>query len=60
MCSRISAVQAAAWLREHRPQVGVVVLSQYTAPGYAVALLEHAEALRQLWQGRDSGAFASL
>src|SRR6478609_890172 len=28
-------IQAAAWLREHRPEVGVVVLSQYTAPGYA-------------------------
>src|SRR6266496_3704594 len=26
-------IQAAAWLRKHRPQVGVVVLSQYTAPG---------------------------
>ncbi len=39
-------IQAAAWLREHRPQVGVVVLSQYTAPGYAVALLEHGSAGR--------------
>ena len=37
-------IQAAAWLREHRPGVGVVVLSQYTAPGYAVALLEHGSA----------------
>ena len=25
-------IQAAAWLREHQPEVGVVVLSQYTAP----------------------------
>jgi DNA-binding NarL/FixJ family response regulator len=33
-------IQAAAWLREHRPRVGVVVLSQYTAPTYALALLE--------------------
>ena len=33
---RDEGIQAAAWLREHRPQVGVVVLSQYTAPGYAV------------------------
>jgi DNA-binding NarL/FixJ family response regulator len=39
-------IQAAAWLREHRPQVGVVVLSQYTAPGYAVALLEDGSAGR--------------
>jgi len=34
-------IQAAAWIRQNHPQVGVVVLSQYTAPGYAVALLEH-------------------
>jgi DNA-binding NarL/FixJ family response regulator len=34
-------IQAAAWLREHHPGVGVVVLSQYTAPSYAMALLEH-------------------
>jgi len=27
---RDEGIQAAAWLREHRPQVGVVVLSQYT------------------------------
>jgi DNA-binding NarL/FixJ family response regulator len=33
-------IQAAAWLREHHPDIGVVVLSQYVAPGYAVALLE--------------------
>ena len=39
-------IQAAAWLREHRPGVGVVVLSQYTAPGYAVELLEHGSAGR--------------
>src|SRR3984957_10391650 len=37
-------IRAAAWLRQHRPEVGVVVLSQYTAPGYAVALLEHGSA----------------
>jgi DNA-binding NarL/FixJ family response regulator len=36
---RDEGIQAAAWLREHRPGVGVVVLSQYTTPGYAVALL---------------------
>src|SRR5690242_13631264 len=43
---RDEGIQAAAWLREHRPQVGVVVLSQYSAPGYAVALLEHGSAGR--------------
>jgi DNA-binding NarL/FixJ family response regulator len=39
-------IQAAAWLRAHRPEVGVVVLSQYTAPAYALALLEHGSAGR--------------
>jgi DNA-binding NarL/FixJ family response regulator len=39
-------IRAAAWLREHRPQVGVVVLSQYTAPAYALALLEEGSAGR--------------
>jgi DNA-binding NarL/FixJ family response regulator len=39
-------IQAAAWLREHRPHVGVVVLSQYTAPAYALALLEEGSAGR--------------
>jgi DNA-binding NarL/FixJ family response regulator len=39
-------IKAAAWLRDHRPKVGVVVLSQYTAPGYALALLEHGSAGR--------------
>jgi DNA-binding NarL/FixJ family response regulator len=33
-------IQAATWLRQHRPRVGVVVLSQYTEPAYALALLE--------------------
>ena len=36
-------IQAAAWLRENHPEVGVVVLSQYTAPAYAMALLERRE-----------------
>jgi DNA-binding NarL/FixJ family response regulator len=44
--SRDEGIQAAAWLHEHRPSVGVVVLSQYTNPGYAVALLEHGSAGR--------------
>lgn len=39
-------IQAAGWLRENHPDVGVVVLSQYTAPGYAMALLEHGSAGR--------------
>jgi DNA-binding NarL/FixJ family response regulator len=39
-------IKAAAWMREHHPQVAVVVLSQYTAPGYALALLEHGSAGR--------------
>lgn len=33
-------IKAATWLREERPDVGVVVLSQYTAPNYALTLLE--------------------
>jgi DNA-binding NarL/FixJ family response regulator len=39
-------IKAAAWIREHLPATGVIVLSQYTAPGYAVALLEHGSAGR--------------
>jgi DNA-binding NarL/FixJ family response regulator len=39
-------IQAAAWTRQHQPGAGVVVLSQYVAPGYAVALLEHGSAGR--------------
>lgn len=39
-------IQAAIWLREHHPSAGVVVLSQYVAPAYAVALLEHGSAGR--------------
>jgi DNA-binding NarL/FixJ family response regulator len=33
-------IQAAAQLRESHPELGVVVLSQYAEPGYALALLE--------------------
>ena len=33
-------IQAAVRLRESHPEVGVVVLSQYTTPSYALALLE--------------------
>jgi len=39
-------IQAATWLRQNRPEVGVVVLSQYTAPAYALALLEDGSAGR--------------
>jgi DNA-binding NarL/FixJ family response regulator len=39
-------IQAASWLRQHHPRTGVVVLSQYVAPKYAVALLEHGSAGR--------------
>ena len=39
-------IKAASWVREHYPHTGVVVLSQYVAPNYAVALLEHGSAGR--------------
>jgi DNA-binding NarL/FixJ family response regulator len=39
-------IQAATWIRERYPRTGVVVLSQYVAPAYAVALLEHGSAGR--------------
>ena len=33
-------IQFAAWLREEQPRMGVVVLSQYAEPEYALELLE--------------------
>ncbi len=39
-------IAAAAWLREHRPATGVVVLSQYTGPAYALDLLREGSAGR--------------
>jgi len=39
-------IRAADWIHENHPRVGVVVLSQYSAPKYAVALLEHGSAGR--------------
>jgi DNA-binding NarL/FixJ family response regulator len=39
-------IQAATRLRETHPEVGVVVLSQYTEPGYALALLGDGTARR--------------
>ena len=34
-------IRLAAELRERHPEIGVVVLSQFTDPVYALALLEH-------------------
>jgi DNA-binding NarL/FixJ family response regulator len=39
-------VQAAAVLRENHPEVGVVVISQYVSPHYALRLFEHGSAGR--------------
>ena len=39
-------IKAAAWIWQNHPGVAVVVLTQYTAPGYALALLEHGSAGR--------------
>lgn len=50
-------IQAATWLRANRPQTGVVVLSQYTAPGYALSLLEEGSSGRAyLLKERVAGA----
>ena len=50
-------IAAAGWLRANRPDTGVVVLSQYTAPGYALALLEDGSAGRAyLLKERVAGA----
>jgi DNA-binding NarL/FixJ family response regulator len=50
-------IQAATWLRQNRPDVGVVVLSQYTSPGYALSLLEDGSAGRAyLLKERVAGA----
>ena len=39
-------IKAASWIYQNYPRTGVVVLSQYVAPAYAVALLEHGSAGR--------------
>ena len=39
-------VRAANFLREQHPEIGVVMLSQYAEPAYALALLEHGSAGR--------------
>ena len=50
-------IQAASWLRDNRPAIGVVVLSQYTAPAYALALLGEGSAGRAyLLKERVAGA----
>jgi DNA-binding NarL/FixJ family response regulator len=50
-------IRAANWVRENHPTVGVVVLSQYTAPSYALALLEEGSAGRAyLLKERVAGA----
>jgi len=50
-------IEAATWLRQNRPDVGVVVLSQYTSPGYALSLLEDGSAGRAyLLKERVAGA----
>ena len=50
-------IQAAAWVREHHPDTGVVVLSQFTSPAYALALLEDGSASRAyLLKERVAGA----
>jgi DNA-binding NarL/FixJ family response regulator len=50
-------IRAASWLRENQRKVGVVVLSQYTTPSYALALLEEGSAGRAyLLKERVAGA----
>jgi DNA-binding NarL/FixJ family response regulator len=39
-------IRAAAALRESRPEIGVVVISQYVSPHYALKLFEHGSAGR--------------
>src|SRR5947208_6336042 len=39
-------IQAAAALRESHPEIGVVVISQYVSPHYALKLFEHGSAGR--------------
>src|SRR6185312_6652503 len=39
-------IQIAARLRESHPEIGVVVLSQFSDPGYALALLDSGSARR--------------
>jgi DNA-binding NarL/FixJ family response regulator len=43
---RDEGIRAAEYLREQNPEIGVVVLSQYSDPNYALALLEKGSARR--------------
>jgi DNA-binding NarL/FixJ family response regulator len=53
-------IQAAAWIRANLPATGVVVLSQYAQPGYAVALLEGGSAGRAYLLKERIGDVAEL
>jgi DNA-binding NarL/FixJ family response regulator len=53
-------IQAAAWVRANLPGTGVVVLSQYVQPGYAVALLEGGSAGRAYLLKERIGDVAEL
>jgi DNA-binding NarL/FixJ family response regulator len=53
-------IRAAAWIREHLPGTGVVVLSQYVAPQYAIALLEGGSAGRAYLLKERIGAVDEL
>ena len=57
---RDEGMQTAWWLREIVPEVGVVVLSQYAAPSYALALLEAGSSPQGVpAQGADPDASSS-
>jgi DNA-binding NarL/FixJ family response regulator len=53
-------IRAAAWLHENYPRAGVVVLSQYAAPAYAVKLLEHGSAGRAYLLKENVGSVDEL
>jgi DNA-binding NarL/FixJ family response regulator len=53
-------IQAAEWVRTHLPRAGVVVLTQYAQPGYAVALLEGGSAGRAYLLKERIGNVAEL
>jgi serine/threonine-protein kinase len=51
----LEGISAARRIREHHPQIGVLLLSQYVEPAYAVQLLEeHPERLGYLLKERVS------
>jgi DNA-binding NarL/FixJ family response regulator len=53
-------IRAAAELRERRPDIGVVVLSQYSEPSYALALLGNGSAGRAYLLKERVGAVGEL